>query len=57
MPNLPELSILTHEQKNELIRALYHRLVESETRMLKNSCDSGKPPSSDGLSGKRISFS
>ncbi|MBI4190187.1 MAG: hypothetical protein HY525_06570 [Betaproteobacteria bacterium] len=52
MPELPELSILTHEHKDDLIRALYRRLVELEARVLKNSHDSGKPPFSDGLSRK-----
>lgn len=53
MAELPELSILTDEQNDELIRALYRRLVELEARVLKNRHNSSKPPSSDGLSTKR----
>ena len=52
MPQLPDLLALTPEQKDDLIRALYRRLVELEARVLKDSHNSSKPPSSDGLSKK-----
>lgn len=52
MPELPDLAALTSEQKDDLIRALYRRLVELEARVLKDSHNSSKPPSSDGLSKK-----
>ncbi len=34
------------------MRSLYNRLVELEARVLKDSHNSSKPPSSDGLSKK-----
>ena len=52
MLELPDLLALTHEQKDDLIRALYRRLVELEARVLKDSHNSSKPPSSDGLRKK-----
>lgn len=59
MSELPDLASLTHEQKDELIVALYHRLgalhgrvLELEARLAKDSHNSSKPPSSDGFSKK-----
>jgi transposase len=54
MYELPDLSTLTSEQKDDLIRALYllvqkleGRMTELEDRLLKDSRNSSKPPSSD----------
>ena len=52
MPELPDLAALTSEQKDDLIRALYQRLVDLDARVRKDSHNSSKPPSSDGLSKK-----
>jgi transposase len=59
MSEIPDLASLTHEQKDELILALYHRLaplqarvLELEARLAKDSHNSSKPPSSDGFSKK-----
>lgn len=52
MPELPDLSSLTHEQKDALILALYERAKLLEGRLSKNSHNSSKPPSSDGLNKK-----
>lgn len=53
----PDLSGLSHEQKDQLIYDLYAqiealmlRVAELEARLSKDSHNSGKPPSSDGLS-------
>jgi transposase len=53
---LPDLSTLTSEQKDDLIRALFKqvqmltaRVLELEVRLSKDSHNSSKPPSSDGL--------
>lgn len=63
MQPLPELSKLSHEQKDELIRMLWPlieqvqqlqaRVAELEARLLKDSHNSHKPPSSDGLKKTR----
>jgi transposase len=49
MQSLPELSSLSHEQKDQLIAHLWARLVVLEERFAQNSTNSSKPPSSDGL--------
>ena len=66
MPNLPDLSELSHAQKDELIRMLWplqqqvqdlmaqmavmqDRIKQLEGRLVLNSKNSSKPPSSDGL--------
>jgi transposase len=56
MTELPDLSQLTSEQKDEVIRFLFEevrkltaRVAELEARLSKDSHNSGKPPSSDGL--------
>lgn len=59
MQALPELSKLSHEQKDALIRLLWPlidevrqlkaRVAELEARLAKDSHNSHKPPSSDGL--------
>lgn len=50
MQSLPELSGLSHEQKDQLIAQLWARLVLLEQRFAQNSTNSSRPPSSDGLS-------
>lgn len=62
---LPNLSSLSHEQKDELIRMLFPliaevrrlsaRVAELEARLSKDSHNSSKPPSSDGLAKKSSS--
>ncbi|MDB5967843.1 MAG: hypothetical protein JWQ90_293 [Hydrocarboniphaga sp.] len=66
MKEFPELGQLTHEQKDALIVALWHhiavlqqqvltlgaRVAELEARLSKDSHNSSKPPSSDGLAKK-----
>ena len=63
MQNLPDLTQLSHSQKDDLIRVLWSMLqgqakqiaalqaqvVELQSRLNKNSRNSSKPPSSDGL--------
>lgn len=63
MQNLPDLSELSHAQKDEIIRLLWgqvqnltaqllamqERVVQLEARLSLNSKNSSKPPSSDGL--------
>ncbi len=60
MTELPDLSRLTSEQKDELIRTLFEqvftlssRVAELVARLSKDSHNSSKPPSSDGLSVHR----
>jgi transposase len=62
---LPNLSLLSHEQKDEIIRMLFPliaevrrlsaRVAELEARLSKDSHNSSKPPSSDGLAKKSSS--
>ena len=44
------------DQKDELIRQLFARLAELESRLSKNSHNSSQPPSSDGLAKKTQSL-
>jgi transposase len=66
LPNeLPDLSSFSHEQKDALIRMLFPliaevrrlsaRVAELEARLSKDSHNSSKPPSSDGLAKKSSS--
>ena len=62
---LPNLSSFSHAQKDELIRMLFPliaevrrlsaRVAELEARLSKDSHNSSKPPSSDGLAKKSAS--
>ena len=62
---LPDLSQLSHEQKDDIIRSLFPliaqvrrlsaRVAELEARLSKDSHNSSKPPSSDGLAKKSAS--
>ncbi len=52
MDPLPELTNLTSEQKDELIRLLWQRLDDLIAIQRKNSSNSSKPPSSDGFKRK-----
>jgi transposase len=56
MRELPDLSTLNTDQKDDLIRQLFARLAELEARVSKNSHNSSKPPSSDGLAKKTQSL-
>lgn len=63
MESLPDLSRFTHAQKDELIRMLFEnarlltaRVEELEARLSKDSHNSSKPPSSDGLVKKTRSL-
>ena len=66
MHELPDLLTLTSDQKDELIRLLFPllaevrqltaRVAELEARLSKNSHNSSKPPSSDGLAKKTQSL-
>jgi transposase len=53
---LPDLSILSHEEKDELILSLFARLDALESKVNKTSQNSSKPPSSDGLAKKTSSL-
>ena len=57
MLELPDLAALTSVRKNDLIRALYRRLMDLEARVRKDSHNSSKPPFSDGLSADFTGFS
>jgi transposase len=48
-----DILTLTSDQKDELIRQLLARVAELEARLLKDSHNSSKPPSSDGLAKKK----
>jgi transposase len=62
---LPDLSHLSHAQKDQIIRLLFpliaevkrlsSRVAELEARLSKDSHNSSKPPSSDGLAKKSAS--
>jgi transposase len=59
MPPKPprrDLSLLTDEQKDHLIEALFARLDAVEAKLGMNSEKSSKPPSSDGLAKKTASL-
>jgi transposase len=56
MHELPDISTLSSHQKDELIRQLRARIAELEARLTKNSHNSSKPPSSDGLAKKTQSL-
>jgi transposase len=56
MNELPDLTTLTSEQKDELICQLTARVSELEARLSKNSQNSSKPPSSDGYVKKTQSL-
>ena len=49
MPERPDLSKLSSDEKDALIVALLERIEELERRLGLNSTNSGKPPSSDGF--------
>jgi transposase len=53
MEHRPDLSKLSHEEKDALIYGLLARLEELERRIGLNSNNSSKPPSSDGLKKAR----
>lgn len=52
----PDLSTLSHAQKDNLILTLFERLDALESKVNKDSHNSSKPPSSDGLAKKTRSF-
>jgi transposase len=52
MTLVPNLKNLTDEQKDALIIDLVRRLNEIEAKLEKDSHNSSKPPSSDGLRRK-----
>ena len=56
MNELPDLTTLTSEQKDELIFQLTARGLEREARQSKNCQNSSKPPSSDGVAKKTQSL-
>lgn len=55
-PLAPDLSILSHEEKDTLILSLFARLDALESKVNKTSQNSSKPPSSDGLAKKTSSL-
>ncbi len=56
MHEYTDILTLTSDQKDELIRQITARLSELEARLSKNSHNSSKPPSSDGLAKKTQSL-
>lgn len=52
-PQLPNLSTLTREQIEDLVRDLFQRVVDLENRLAKDSHNSSKPPSSNGFSSRK----
>lgn len=52
----PDLSVLSHEEKDTLILSLFARLDALESKVNKTSQNSSKPPSSDGLAKKTSSL-
>lgn len=52
MTSMPNLKDLTPEQKDALIMDLVRRLNALEARLEKDSHNSSKPPSTDGLKRK-----
>ena len=52
----PDLSTLTHAQKDALILSLFARLEALETNVRKDSHNSSKPPSTDGFVKKTRSL-
>jgi transposase len=54
-PSPPDLSTLTHAEKDALIFALLARLEVLESLVRKDSHNSSKPPSTDGLAKKKTS--
>lgn len=55
-PPVPDLSGLSHEEKDALILRLLARLDALESKARKDSRNSSKPPSSDGLARKTVSL-
>jgi transposase len=53
---VPDLSTLTHAEKDALIQALFARLELLESMVRQDSRNSSKPPSSDGLAKKTRSL-
>ena len=53
---LPDLSTLTHAEKDALILSLFAQLEVLETMVRKDSHNSSKPPSSDGFVKKTRSL-
>ena len=52
-PPRPDLTQLSHQDKDRLIDALFSRLDAVEAKLGMNSQNSRKPPSSDGLTKKQ----
>jgi transposase len=55
-PSSPDLSTLTNAEKDTLILSLLERLEALESKMRKDSHNSSKPPSTDGLAKKTRSL-
>jgi len=53
MTSLPDHTTLTHAEKDALILMLFARLEALELKVNKDSHNSSKPPSSDGLAKKK----
>ncbi|MHB1267521.1 MAG: DUF6444 domain-containing protein [Acidithiobacillus ferriphilus] len=56
MHELPDILTLTSDQKDDLIRKLLARVQKLEAQLSKDSHNSSKPPSSDGLAKKTQSL-